>query len=149
MQRNLKTSKWSPWRLKPPDSRLFTQASIQAQIKEKNQSSASLAFLRGIYRWPVNSPQKRSLTRKTFPFDDIIMGKRKRGSGESSSHVLFCRWKQTPSLEAFHNIWWATYMRFRVNVFAKLKSIICPISYFVWKLVWMIRISDAKPSYSF
>ena len=42
--------------------------------QRKHQSSASLAFLRGIHRWPVNSPHKWPVTRKmTFPFDDVIM----------------------------------------------------------------------------
>ena len=30
-------------------------------------------FVRGIHRWPVNSPHKRPVTRKIFPFDDVIM----------------------------------------------------------------------------
>ena len=38
----------------------------------KHQSSASLAFVRGIHRWPANSPQKWPVTRKLFPFDDVI-----------------------------------------------------------------------------
>ena len=37
------------------------------------QSCASLAFVWGIHRWPVNSPHKRPVTRKMFPFDDVIM----------------------------------------------------------------------------
>ena len=37
------------------------------------QSSASLAFVRGIHRWPVNSPHKWPVTRKMFPCDDTIM----------------------------------------------------------------------------
>ena len=41
--------------------------------QRKHQSSASLAFVWGIHRWPVNSPNRRSLTRKIFPFDDVIM----------------------------------------------------------------------------
>ena len=41
--------------------------------ERKQQSSASLAFVRGIDRWPVNSPQKWPVTRKMFPFDDVIM----------------------------------------------------------------------------
>ena len=41
--------------------------------QRKHQSSASLAFARGIHWWPVNSPHKGPLTRKRFPFDDIIM----------------------------------------------------------------------------
>ena len=39
----------------------------------KHQSSASLAFVRGIYRWPVNSSHKRPVTRKMSVFDDVIM----------------------------------------------------------------------------
>ena len=39
------------------------------------ESSASLAFARGIHRWPVNSPHKGPVTRKMFPFDDVIMMK--------------------------------------------------------------------------
>ena len=41
--------------------------------QRKRQSSASLAFVRGIHRGPVNSPHKRPVTRKKFPFDDVIM----------------------------------------------------------------------------
>ena len=41
--------------------------------QRKHQSSASLAFVRGIHRWPVNSPHKGPVTRKMFPFDDDIM----------------------------------------------------------------------------
>ena len=41
--------------------------------QRKHQSSASLAFVRGIHRWPVNSPYKWPVTRKMFPFDDVIM----------------------------------------------------------------------------
>ena len=37
------------------------------------QSSASLAFVCGIHRGPVNSPHKWPVTRKMFPFDDVIM----------------------------------------------------------------------------
>ena len=41
----------------------------------EHQSSASLAFVRGIHRWPVDSPHKGSATRKMFLFDDITMVK--------------------------------------------------------------------------
>ena len=41
--------------------------------QRKHQSSASLAFVRGIHRGPVNSPHKVPVTRKMFPFDDVIM----------------------------------------------------------------------------
>ena len=41
--------------------------------QRKHQSPASLAFVRGIHRGPVNSPHKGLVTRKMFPFDDVIM----------------------------------------------------------------------------
>ena len=44
--------------------------------QRKHQSSASLAFAREIHRGPVNFPHKWPVTRKMFPFDDVIMGYR-------------------------------------------------------------------------
>ena len=41
--------------------------------QSKHQSYASLAFVWGIHRRPVNSPHKWPVTRKMFPFDDVIM----------------------------------------------------------------------------
>ena len=63
--------------------------------RRKHQSSASLTFVRGIHRrpmdsphkgpvtqkmlvrgihrWPLNSPHKRPVTREMFPFDNVIM----------------------------------------------------------------------------
>ena len=41
--------------------------------QRKHQSSASLAFVREIHRGPVKSPHKWPVTRKKFPFDDVIM----------------------------------------------------------------------------
>ena len=48
-------------------NRLFRRRS------KKHQNSASLAFVWGIHRWPVNSPHKWPVTRKMFPFDDVMM----------------------------------------------------------------------------
>ena len=45
--------------------------------QRKHQISASLAFVRGIHRRPVNSPHKWPVTRKRFPFDDVIMYRKK------------------------------------------------------------------------
>ena len=41
--------------------------------QRKHQGSTSLAFVRGIHRWPVNSLHKGPVTRKMFPFDYVIM----------------------------------------------------------------------------
>ena len=51
--------------------------------QRKHQSSASLAFVRGIHRGPVNSPHKWLVTRKMIPFDDVIM--------RISRCLLFCQ----------------------------------------------------------
>ena len=44
--------------------------------QRKRPSSASLAFVRGIHRWPGYSPHKGPVTRKMLPFDDVIMDAR-------------------------------------------------------------------------
>ena len=41
--------------------------------QSNHQSSASLAFVWGIHRGPVNSPHRWPVTRNMFPFDDVIM----------------------------------------------------------------------------
>ena len=41
--------------------------------QRKHHSSASQAFVRKIHRGPVNFPHKWPVTRKMFPFDDVIM----------------------------------------------------------------------------
>ena len=50
----------------------------------KHQSSPSLAFMRGIHRWPVNSPHKVPVARKMFSFDDVIM------KSASADMILLC-----------------------------------------------------------
>ena len=41
--------------------------------ERKHQSFASLAFVRGVHLWPMNWPHKTPVTRKRFPFVDVIM----------------------------------------------------------------------------
>ena len=60
------TSEWARWRLKSPASRFFTQPFIQGADQWKHQSSASLIFVSGIHRLPVNSPHREPATRKCF-----------------------------------------------------------------------------------
>ena len=52
---------------------LKSSASHSSANRRKYQSSMSLVFVWGIHRWRVNSPHKWPVTRKMFPFDDIIM----------------------------------------------------------------------------
>ena len=67
------TSKWARWRLISPASGLLTQLFIQDADQRKHQSSASVASVKEIHQWPVNSLHKGPGTRRMFPFDDIIM----------------------------------------------------------------------------
>ena len=46
---------------------------LDADKKNKHQSSASLAFVGGIHWWPFFSPHKGPVMQKMFPFDDVIM----------------------------------------------------------------------------
>ena len=54
--------------------------------QRKHQSSTPLAFVLGIHRRPVSSPHKGPVTRKMFPFDDVIMLHR----------ALICTWGRIP-----------------------------------------------------
>ena len=41
--------------------------------QRKHQSPRCWPFVRGTHRWPVASPHKEPVTRKSIPFDDVIM----------------------------------------------------------------------------
>ena len=60
-----------------------------ASNQRKYQSSASLAFVRGIHQWLVNSPCKGPVTRKMFPFDDVIM----ELTYSTDAYVLWSHWE--------------------------------------------------------
>ena len=64
---------WARWRLKSPAPTIVYSILYSGADQRKHQSSASLAFMRVIHRGPVNSPHKWPVTRKMFPFDDVIM----------------------------------------------------------------------------
>ena len=55
-----------------PASRLFAYLFVHTEIKESIKAPHHWT-LKGIYRWPVDSPHKGPLTQKVFPFDDVIM----------------------------------------------------------------------------
>ena len=56
-------------------------------------NKTSMAFVRGIHRWPGNSQHNGSVKRKVFPFDDVIMFLHPKTSGRV--HVVckvICDW---------------------------------------------------------
>ena len=58
--------------------------------QKKHQSSASLAFVWGIHRWPVNSPHKWPVTRIKVPFDDVMM--RQQSGYNSFMNIITTRY---------------------------------------------------------
>ena len=67
--------------------------------QSKHQSSASLAFVWEIHRWPVNFPRKWPVTRKMFPFDDVIM--EIYLSVRSCLHLTRSSWNSYSPMETF------------------------------------------------
>ena len=59
----------------------------------KHQSFASLAFVRGIHRSQESSPHKAPVTRKLFPFDDVII------KSTLDQLMAWCRQVTDPFLE--------------------------------------------------
>ena len=79
--------------------------------QRRHQSSASLAFVRGIHLGPVNSLHKWPVTQKMFPFDDVIMIK--WSGGEVTSEIR--KKKQlsmNPSIHWLLNYWYRIIPRF-------------------------------------
>ena len=60
--------------------------------KGKHQSSASLAFVRGIHRSSVDSPHKGPVTRKMYPFDDVIVILEKKSPFDNGTERYMCTW---------------------------------------------------------
>ena len=70
--------------------------------QRKHRSSASLAFVREIHRGPVNFPHKWPVTRKMFPFDDVIMTtcfvKSHTKKDTYQLHIVFRSWGRISKL---------------------------------------------------
>ena len=55
-------------------SRLFAQPFVGRRASKKTLKLRVTGLCEGIHRWPVDPPLKGLVTRKMFPFDDVIMG---------------------------------------------------------------------------
>ena len=84
----------------------------------KHQSSASLAFVQGIH--PVNSPHKWPVTRKMFPFDDVIM------QPDSSTTARF-------------KITWSTCMIHYNQFLCDSPGFLCCTRHFSYRPYWFLR----------
>ena len=80
-----------------PASTLFTQPFIQAQIKKNIKVPRHWPFVWRIHRSPVKSPHKWPVTRKMFPFHDVIMTSSRTPIETVSPEGTFCDTVQFPS----------------------------------------------------
>ena len=71
---------------------IYSAVYISGADHRKHQSSASLAFVRGIHRSPVNSPHKEPVMRKMFPFDDVVMALIPNHNFPTAKHIDHLRW---------------------------------------------------------
>ena len=104
-------------------SQITSLTVVSSADQRKQQSSASLAFVRGIHRGPVNSPHKWPVTWKIFPFDDVIM---LWTWIHTCVNVYFL---EVPAalFSSFGLHWYMTWFQFEwVRVTTKWRSLICP-----------------------
>ena len=97
--------------------------------QRKHQSSASLAFVRGIHRRPVNSPHKWPVTRKMFPFDDVIIN-------ECCTRSIYQEHEQivTPQLSVRYHFWYLSFISASGTTLLNKSTILCAVQLFAIKL---------------
>ena len=102
--------------------------------QRKHQSSASLALVRRIHRWPANSPHKEPVTRKMLQFDDVIM--------------FICNWETTGVCTDFDSYTLWTYYAKQRLLYLTLFSLI-PYQVKITMRVSLWKQIDISASHSF
>ena len=103
--------------------------------QRKHQSSASLAFVRGIHRSPVNAPHKWSVTRKMFPFDDVIINNRDAsdlGCHGGHCHVTVMGLTKSNQIRTVHHLIISLFSWFVMKNILNLKN--CDRENNTWKI---------------
>ena len=62
----------NPLRSNPSATRKYEKYNHHYSDFAMSMIASQITILKIVY-WPVNSPHKRPVTRKIFPFDDVIM----------------------------------------------------------------------------
>ena len=96
--------------------------------QRKHQNSTSLAFVRGINRGPVNSPHKWPVTRKMFPFDDVII----TGARLDARTYTFA-----------HPIWRTTNAAGKQGAISPILPVFC--KYYLCDAIMLIKLSMVWP----
>ena len=99
---------------------IYSTVNSGADQTKKHQSSASLAFVWGIHRRPVNSPHKWPVTRKMFPFDDVIMMNIIPHIHQSCSqylHICSCIWSGNVCYKSDNTRFTVNSCSFRVKLY--------------------------------
>ena len=117
--------------------------------QRKHQSSSSLAFVREIHRWPVNSAHRGPVTRKMFPFDDVIMSTdRPRHHGGCRAADARSSVTTMPTLQLWNNCTTV------VNNVGEVSASWQTVSFFIagglvffqwWCPLWVKRTTQAMP----
>ena len=74
----------------PPWHTCHYHYSVFRRRSKKTSKVPSLDFCAGIHRWPVNSPHKLQVTRKMFPFDDVIMPAARNSASHNDQEKFNC-----------------------------------------------------------
>ena len=93
--------------------------------QRKHQSSASLAFVREIHQWAVDSPHKGPVKRKKLPFDGVII-EFKAPQSCSTIVLLFAiiipNYPRYVVLSSWQNHWWCLQIEQWITVIEKYAS---------------------------
>ena len=89
---------------------IICTAVCSGSYKRKLQNYVSLAFVRRIHRWPVNSSHKGPVKPKWFPFDDVIMARHKTYLYRDNSRFDLCN-QQLPTYDHRKSQLWHDYVK--------------------------------------
>ena len=72
---------------------IVSSAVCSGVYQRKLQSSAPMAFVKGIHWWPVDSPHKGPVTWKMFPIEDVIITTLEHGVQAPAATHLWGPWR--------------------------------------------------------
>ena len=111
--------------------------------QRKYQISASLSFVRGIQRSPVDSPHKGPVTRKIFPLGDVIMDYEICTSPICLLRLVNQQSRQSVPIRFFSRKKWQESVKWRVNSGSSGRLMIFEVAFsslFQWMISWVFSV---------